>query len=85
MTKKIPKKILEAAPAIWRKFTPIEKRLWKSLFKEFRCSYNFPPKWGFKKDQYFRDVAAHNIACFVVWRLQKRKKDEKNQLTLKTI
>lgn len=59
-------------PEMWAAFSAADKRLWRSVYRETRDAFAFPPSWDkrTKKQQALRDVVAHNVAIMAVWRKQ---------------
>lgn len=65
-----------ADPEMWAAFSAADKRLWRSVYRETRNCFAFPPGWD-KRDakmQKLRDVVAHNVAIMAVWRKQASEK-----------
>lgn len=62
-------KTSKASPKIWKKFTRKQRQVWRDIYaiclqpEMWNPKSKLPPK----KD---REVAAHNIACMVVWYLE---------------
>jgi len=61
---------MKCSPKIWRKFSPLEKLIWKDMYEAFIFEVNFPPEWMRTEDKKKREVVAHNLACEAVWTLQ---------------
>lgn len=61
---------------MWAAFSAADKRLWRSVYRETRDTFVFPPGWdkSGKAQQKLRDVVAHNVAIMAVWRQQAREK-----------
>lgn len=61
----------KCSPAIWKKFTAIEKKCWTEMYEAFLIPMNFHADWEDKKFKKQQEVTAHNMACDAVWVLQK--------------
>lgn len=66
-TKKKVKKITQAAPAIWKKFSKIERFIWLYFFHQFKVIIEVTcGNWKvLTKEQ--MEIIASNLACEVIW------------------
>ncbi len=61
----------KCSPAIWKKFTLVEKMLWNDFYDVFLSVPElFHADWSGKSHATQREVTAHNMACQAVWLIQ---------------
>ncbi len=58
------------APAIWKKFSHLERLQWREFYEEFMVPMNFHADWEGKEFDEQREVTAHNLALQAVWSLR---------------
>lgn len=57
----------KCSPAIYRKFTPYQQKVWDDLYNTFLFPAHFHSDWESKKNKEQQEVTAHNMACEAVW------------------
>jgi hypothetical protein len=66
--------ITQASPAVWKKFSPAEKKEWKIMYKQMCWELKELLKGpAFKQDKIAPkniETIAHNFACAHIWAVQ---------------
>ncbi|QGH72437.1 MAG: hypothetical protein [Siphoviridae sp. ctpQM7] len=60
----------KCSPQLWKKMTPLEKKLWTELYDAFVFPCLYHPDWSTKDWQRQREVTAHNLALQALWTLE---------------
>lgn len=51
------------APAIWKKYSEPQRKIWNGFYEAFNSSPNYPEKLTATEIE----IIAHNLACRAVW------------------